>query len=230
MWAMVCSFGLADPADAPVGLLGGFAQFAVGGLLVRGDHSPADVSLVGDPSGGVQPVEQSGRRLVWASDPYPGSMHDAAALDASGLLDGIDPSGWIADKGYIGRGMITPHKKPPNGELSEAAEEANKSISRIRRAERAHHRPHQALENPPHRLPPPPAHIRTDHHRRTLTLRLQKHPLNKLPGKKDLSFKSAADAGKSILNHFKEFGGNGLIQLDRLTYLRMALPFIRTEG
>ena len=28
--------------------------------------------------------------------------------------------------------MITPHKKPPNGELSEAAEEANKSISRIR--------------------------------------------------------------------------------------------------
>ena len=44
---------LADPADALVDLLGGFAQFAVGGLLVRGDHSPADVSLVGDPSGGV---------------------------------------------------------------------------------------------------------------------------------------------------------------------------------
>ncbi|WP_273117113.1 transposase family protein [Actinomyces dentalis] len=51
-------------------------------------------------------------RLVWASDPYPGSMHDVAAPDASGLLDGIDPFGWIADKGYIGRGMITPHKKP----------------------------------------------------------------------------------------------------------------------
>ena len=70
--------------------------------------------------------------LVWASDPYPGSMHDVAALDASGLLEGIDPSGWIADKGYIGRGMITPHKKPPNGELSEAAKEANKSINKIR--------------------------------------------------------------------------------------------------
>ena len=78
-----------------------------------------------------------------------------AALDASGLLDGIDPSGWIADKGYVERGMITPHKKPPNGELSEAAEEANKSINRIRRAGRAHHRPHQVLENPPHRLPAP---------------------------------------------------------------------------
>ena len=73
-------------------------------------------------------------RLVWAPDPCPGSMHDVAALDASGLLEGIDTSGWIADKGYIGRGMITPHKKSPNGELSEAAEEANKSINRIRQA------------------------------------------------------------------------------------------------
>ena len=46
-------------------------------------------------------------RLVRASDPRPGSMHDVAAPGASGLFDGIDPSGWIADKGYIGRGMIT---------------------------------------------------------------------------------------------------------------------------
>ena len=97
-----------------------------------------------------------GGRLVRASDPYPGSMHDVAALDASGLLEGIDPTRWIADKGYVGRGMITPHKKPPNGELSEAAKEASKSINRIRRAERADHRPHQVLENPPHRLPAPP--------------------------------------------------------------------------
>ena len=120
-------------------------------------------------------------RLVWASDPYPGSMHDAAALDASGLLDGIDPSGWIADKGYIGRGMITPYKKLPNGELSEAAKEANKSINRIRQAERAHHRPHQILENPPHPLQETPGNIRADHHRSTRTLRLHDHPLNNLP-------------------------------------------------
>ena len=118
--------------------------------------------------------------FMWASDPYPGSMHDVAALDASGLLERMDPSGWIGDKGYVGRGMITPHKKPPNGELSEAAEEANKSINRIRRAERADHRPHQVLENPPHTLPPTPENIRADHHRRTLALRLQNHPLNKL--------------------------------------------------
>ena len=83
--------------------------------------------------------------FMWASDPYPGSMHDVAVLDASGLLEGMDPSGWIGDKGYVGRGMIMPHKKPPNGELDE---KANRSVNRIHRAERAHHRPHQILENP----------------------------------------------------------------------------------
>ena len=107
-------------------------------------------------------------------------MHDVAAPDASGLLEGIDPSGWIGDKGYVGRGMIAPHKKPPNGELSETAKEENKSVNRIRRAERAHHRPHQVLENPPHTLQETPGNIRADHHRRTLTPRLQNHPLNKL--------------------------------------------------
>ena len=70
--------------------------------------------------------------FVWTSDPYPGSMHDVAALDASGLLEGMDPSGWIGDKGYIGRGMITPHKKPPNGELDEKAKEENRSVNKIR--------------------------------------------------------------------------------------------------
>ena len=80
----------------------------------------------------VQILVLPGGRLVWASDPYPGSMHDVAALDASGLLDGIDPSGWIGDKGYVGRGMITPHKKPPNGELSETEKEENRSVNRIR--------------------------------------------------------------------------------------------------
>ena len=60
MWAMVRSSGLADPVDAPVGLLRGFAQFAVGGLLMGRDHPPADVSLVADPPGGIHSLQQSG--------------------------------------------------------------------------------------------------------------------------------------------------------------------------
>ena len=119
-------------------------------------------------------------RLVWASDPYPGSMHDVAALDAFGLLEGIDPSGWIADKGYVGRGMITPHKKPPNGELSEAAKEANKSINKIRQVvERtiAHIKAWRILHTDYRR----PLHtFEQTITRRTLTPRLQNHPLNKL--------------------------------------------------
>ena len=51
---------LADPVDALVGLLRRLAQFAVGGLLVRGDHPPSDIALVGDPPGGVDSLEQSG--------------------------------------------------------------------------------------------------------------------------------------------------------------------------
>ena len=121
-----------------------------------------------------------GGRLVRASDPYPGSMHDVAAPGSSGLLDGLDPSGWIADKGYIGRGMITPHKKPPNGELSEAAKEANKSINEIRQVVERTIAHIKSWRIHPHRLPPPPAHIRADHHRRTRSLFLQDHPLNNL--------------------------------------------------
>ena len=122
---------------------------------------------------------------MWASDPYPGSMHDVAALDASGLLEGIDPSGWIGDKGYVGRGMITPHKRPPNGELDEKAKEENRSVNRIRQAERADHRPHQILENPPHTLQETPGNIRADHHRSARTLCLQNRPLNNLRGSRE---------------------------------------------
>ena len=71
-------------------------------------------------------------------------------------------------------------QSPTNGELSEAAKEENKSVNGIRQVERADHRPHQVLENPPHTLQEAPGNIRTDHHRRTRTLCLQNHPLNNL--------------------------------------------------
>ena len=87
---------------------------------------------------------------MWAPGPLSG-VHARRGRPGRlpGCWRGMDPSGWIGDKGYVGRGMITPHKKPPNGELDEKAKEENKSVNRIRQAERAHHRPHQVLENPP---------------------------------------------------------------------------------
>ena len=69
----------------------------------------------------VQVLVTPAGRLVWVSDPCPGSTHDVAALDASGLLEGLDVSGWVADKGYIGWGMITPPRKPAGKKLSDIA-------------------------------------------------------------------------------------------------------------
>jgi hypothetical protein len=50
--------------------------------------------------------------LRYVSDPADGCRHDSAALDLSGILNGMDLKNWIGDKGYTGKGMITPIKKP----------------------------------------------------------------------------------------------------------------------
>ena len=74
---------LADPVDALVLLLRGFAQFAVGGLLVRGDHPSSHVSLVADPPGGVHSLQQSGGvqggRVVHGPRVGVGGPHQAPA-------------------------------------------------------------------------------------------------------------------------------------------------------
>ena len=49
--------------------------------------------------------------LAWVSDPIEGSRHDVFCLDESGVLTGLHPGDWTGDKGYVGRGMITPLKK-----------------------------------------------------------------------------------------------------------------------
>lgn len=78
--------------------------------------------------------------LAWVSDPLPGSVHDATAIRAYGLLDasgahlppGTDPPRHIGDKGYIGLGMITPVRKPPGRTLHQSDKTHNTSINTIR--------------------------------------------------------------------------------------------------
>jgi DDE superfamily endonuclease len=70
--------------------------------------------------------------LSWISDPLPGSRHDAHCIRESGALDGFPLHGWIGDKGYIGLGMITPFRKPANGDLLDWQEEFNTQINKIR--------------------------------------------------------------------------------------------------
>ena len=71
-------------------------------------------------------------RLVHLSDPVPGSAHDATALDESKIPEMIDIGNAVADKGYQGKGAITPKKKPPGGELADADKEYNTEVNRIR--------------------------------------------------------------------------------------------------
>ena len=124
-------------------------------------------------------------RPARASDPYPGSMHDVAAPGAFRTARQNRPLRMDRRQGIRGKGMTALHKKPPDGELSEAAKDANKSINRIRRAGRADHRPHQVPDNPPapttaapctHSSRPSPPHPHSTS---------SKPPLNKLPGSAD---------------------------------------------
>jgi hypothetical protein len=55
--------------------------------------------------------------LAWISDPVAGARHDVYCLDQSGALDGLTPDAWTGDKGYVGRGMVTPIKKIEGVEL-----------------------------------------------------------------------------------------------------------------
>jgi DDE superfamily endonuclease len=71
-------------------------------------------------------------RLAWVSDPVDGCRHDSAALKMSGVLETLEPANWIGDKGYIGKGMITPIRKPTCRKLLDWELEFNRDVNRIR--------------------------------------------------------------------------------------------------
>jgi hypothetical protein len=56
-------------------------------------------------------------QLCWVSDPIDGARHDVYCFDESGVLDTLDPGSWTGDKGYVGRGMVTPVKKTTHRDM-----------------------------------------------------------------------------------------------------------------
>jgi DDE superfamily endonuclease/Helix-turn-helix of DDE superfamily endonuclease len=70
--------------------------------------------------------------IAWISDAIPGSRHDMYCIGESRVLSEIDPRSWIADKGYIESGMITPIRKPAHRDLLDWEKEFNKAVNRIR--------------------------------------------------------------------------------------------------
>jgi hypothetical protein len=80
----------------------------------------------------VQVVASLDGELAWISDPVEGRHHDVYCLDESGALLTLDPGDWTGDKGYVGRGMITPYKKPSNGKLLDWQKTFNSAINKTR--------------------------------------------------------------------------------------------------
>jgi hypothetical protein len=70
--------------------------------------------------------------LRHVSDGLAGCRHDSKALEISCLLEGLEPTNWIGDKAYVGKGMITPIKKPSHRRLLAWEKEFNKAVNKIR--------------------------------------------------------------------------------------------------
>jgi hypothetical protein len=77
----------------------------------------------------VQVVCTLDGELAWISDPIAGARHDVYCLDESGALDTLDPRNWTGDKGYIGRGMITPIRKPAHRDMLDWETDFSKGIN-----------------------------------------------------------------------------------------------------
>ena len=71
-------------------------------------------------------------QLAWISDPIDGAHHDVYCLDESGVLDTLVPGNWTADKGYVGRDVITPIKKPAHRDMLDWEKEFNAGINSVR--------------------------------------------------------------------------------------------------
>lgn len=71
-------------------------------------------------------------RLRWVSDPVEGCRHDSAAIELSGVLEGMETSNWLTDLGYLGTGTLTPVRKPRGRELDDSDKRYNSAFNGIR--------------------------------------------------------------------------------------------------
>jgi hypothetical protein len=72
-------------------------------------------------------------RLRWVSDDLPGSVHDTKAFRLHHLDQRPTHAGFVADKGYIGLGLITPIRRQPGQQhLEPWQKQHNRETSQIR--------------------------------------------------------------------------------------------------
>ena len=88
----------------------------------------------------VQVIADLDGRVIDTGTPIGGSRHDSVAFVESGiaarwathLADG--GPGMLADKGYLGCGPLTPYRKPPGRDLTEARKACNHALNSLRAA------------------------------------------------------------------------------------------------
>jgi DDE superfamily endonuclease len=61
-----------------------------------------------------------------------GARHDVYCLDESAALHALDPDDWTSDKGYVGRGIVSPIKKTTYRDMLDWEHEFNKGINSVR--------------------------------------------------------------------------------------------------
>jgi len=123
-------FGLARlPRDEPV-LIDGFLaecwDWKAAKQLFSKKH--------GTSGHNIQVVSNTRGRLQTVGAPLPGARHDAYAYAASGIKAAVRRHPKLGDKGYQGCDLLTPYKKPPERDLTEAEVDCNRVHSAIRTA------------------------------------------------------------------------------------------------
>ena len=94
--------------------------------LFSGKHRRTGVNL--------QVIADLTGRLLQVPRPAPGSTHDAKAIKATGLLEHFKNTPPLADKGYVGLGLLTPDRKPAGAELTETQKKGSRVINSLRAA------------------------------------------------------------------------------------------------
>ena len=96
----------------------------------------------------VQILVLPGGRLVWASDPYPGSMHDVAAPGAFRTARRAGPLRMDRRQGIRRQGNDHPAQEAPQRRTERSRPGGQQERQSDPPGGRADHRPHQGLENP----------------------------------------------------------------------------------
>ncbi|MGC0311969.1 transposase [Kitasatospora acidiphila] len=104
-----------------------------GTLVPTRDHTIAEQSKNYRYSTNHQVVIDAHTRLIVAvGKPLPGNRNDCKAWEESGAKAAVGRTTTIADGGYLGTGLVIPHRRPRGGELTGWQADHNREHKQVR--------------------------------------------------------------------------------------------------